>query len=55
MTKKQHARKKAAQSPASQWPITEDWLATAVGLAIILLIRLADISVDWPLFEWFKK
>jgi hypothetical protein len=38
-----------------KWRISEDWLATAVGLAIILIIRLGEVSVEWPLFEWFKK
>ncbi|MBI5959282.1 MAG: hypothetical protein HY866_11140, partial [Chloroflexi bacterium] len=31
--------------------ISEDWLATALGLAMILLIYLGDITVKWPIFE----
>lgn len=53
MTKKQHARPQKA--PAPKWFVTEDWLATGIGLVLILLLRVADFSVEWPLFEWFKK
>ena len=35
--------------------ISEDWLAAAIGLAVILLIHLGDVSVKWPLFEWLGK
>lgn len=60
MARAKPARKNAAIKPESRpspWHINvnEDWLATAVGLLLILYIRLGNVTVDWPIFEWFKK
>lgn len=58
MARAKPARKNAAikkEAKPSPWHISEDWLATAIGLALILYIRLGEVTVDWPIFEWFKK
>jgi hypothetical protein len=44
-----------AKTPPAKWRLSEDWLATVFGLVVIVLVRLGDLTVKWPLFEWFKK
>ncbi len=48
-------RKKSAAAATPKAKLSEDWLATAIGVVLILLVRFADFNVKWPLFEWFKK
>ncbi len=55
MAQAQDIKNSNEKVPASKWRISEDWLATAIGLGIVLFIHLGDITVKWPLFEWFKK
>lgn len=53
--KTERTDRKTTGSQVATRRISEDWLAAALGLAVILLIHLGDVTVKWPLFEWLGK
>jgi len=39
------------QKPPTRFSLSEDWIATIVGLLLVLLIALSGIAIPYPLFN----